>query len=84
MTKQIVDNEFGIAVFELKPSQDINNLKEVVKFVNEYASVLNFKNRTTVGADVLSQDQFKEIEITLFATNVCRKKNIFATMYLQG
>ena len=47
VTKQIVDNEFGIAVFELKPSQDINNLKEVVKFVNEYASVLNFKNSTT-------------------------------------
>ena len=47
VTKQIVDNEFGIAVFELKPSQDIDNLKEVVKFVNEYASVLNFKNRNT-------------------------------------
>jgi hypothetical protein len=43
--KVIVDNDFGIAIFKLEKIQEFNSLDDVIKFVNEYASVLNFKNR---------------------------------------
>jgi hypothetical protein len=46
-TKKIEDNEFGIAIFQLEKTQNIPNLDEVLKFVNDNASVLNFKNRNT-------------------------------------
>ena len=43
--KVIVDNDFGIAIFKLEKIQQFDNLDDVIKFTNEYASVLNFKNR---------------------------------------
>jgi hypothetical protein len=43
--KVIVDNDFGIAIFKLEKTQELDSLDNVIKFVNEYASVLNFKNK---------------------------------------
>jgi hypothetical protein len=43
--KVIVDNDFGIAIFKLEKTQEFNSIDDVIKFVNEYASVLNFKNK---------------------------------------
>jgi hypothetical protein len=43
--KVIVDNDFGIAIFKLEKTQELDSLDNVIKFVSEYASVLNFKNK---------------------------------------
>jgi hypothetical protein len=76
VTKQIVDNDFGIAIFNLEIAEgktNITNLKEIVDFVNEYASVLNFKNRnrdTNTFAETFTVNKLGSVRPTYLANKL--------------